>query len=119
VFVTEYNEVFSVGSAVSDMSAVINVLNLTFCIDIRTFMTDYGLDDQGGEFESRWWQEFSLLHVVQTGSGAHQTSYRMSTGGSSSGVKRPGREDDHSPPTSAEVKETWVYTSTPLYVFIA
>jgi hypothetical protein len=29
------------------------------------------------------------------------------------GVKRPGREDDHSPPTSAEVKKTWVYTSTP------
>jgi hypothetical protein len=28
------------------------------------------------------------------------------------GVKRPGREDDHSPPSSAEVKE-WSYTSTP------
>jgi hypothetical protein len=28
-------------------------------------------------------------------------------------VKRPGREADHSPPTSAEVKKTWVYMSTP------
>jgi hypothetical protein len=28
-------------------------------------------------------------------------------------VKRPGREADHSPPTSAEVKNTWIYTSTP------
>jgi hypothetical protein len=29
------------------------------------------------------------------------------------GVKRLGREADHSPPTSAEVKNTWMYTSTP------
>jgi hypothetical protein len=28
------------------------------------------------------------------------------------GVMRPGREADHSPPTSAEVKKMWVYTST-------
>jgi hypothetical protein len=34
------------------------------------------------------------------------------------GVKRPGREADHSPPTSAEVKKTWVYTSTPPYVYM-
>jgi hypothetical protein len=37
----------------------------------------------------------------------------------SPGVKRPGREADHSPPTSAEVKKTWIYTSTPPYAFIA
>jgi hypothetical protein len=35
------------------------------------------------------------------------------------GVKRPGREADHSPPTSAEVTKTWVYTATPLYLFMA
>jgi hypothetical protein len=29
------------------------------------------------------------------------------------GVKRPGREADTSPPTSAEVKKVWIYTSTP------
>jgi hypothetical protein len=29
------------------------------------------------------------------------------------GVKPPGREAYHSLPTSAEVKKTWVYTSTP------
>jgi hypothetical protein len=34
-------------------------------------------------------------------------------------VKRPGREVDHSPPTSAEVKQMGIYTSTPLYVFMA
>jgi hypothetical protein len=82
--------------------------------------TGYGLGDQGdGSFESRWSQEFSLLHIVQTGSGVHPTSYKMGTGGSFSGIKRQGREADHSPPTSAEVKKMWMYTSIPSYVFMA
>jgi hypothetical protein len=34
-------------------------------------------------------------------------------GALSLGVKRPGREADHSPPSSAEVKNAWIYTSTP------
>jgi hypothetical protein len=57
--------------------------------------------------------------VVQTGSGVHPTSYTMGTGSSFTGVKQPGREADHSPPTSAEVKKMWIYTSTPPYAFIA
>jgi hypothetical protein len=35
------------------------------------------------------------------------------------GVKRSGREADHSPPTTAEVKKMWIYTSTPPYAFMA
>jgi hypothetical protein len=35
------------------------------------------------------------------------------------GVKRQGREADHLPPTSAEVKKALSYTSPPQYVFIA
>jgi hypothetical protein len=35
------------------------------------------------------------------------------------GVKRPEREADHPPPTSAEVKKMWIYTTTPPYVFMA
>jgi len=31
----------------------------------------------------------------------------------SPGVKLPGREADHSPPSSAGVKNSWRYTSTP------
>jgi hypothetical protein len=31
----------------------------------------------------------------------------------------PGREADHSPPASAEVKKMWLYTSTPPYAFMA
>jgi hypothetical protein len=34
-------------------------------------------------------------------------------GALSSGIKRQGREADHSPPASAEIKEIWIYTSTP------
>jgi hypothetical protein len=34
------------------------------------------------------------------------------------GVKLPGREVHHLPPTSAEVKKTWIYTSTPPYAFM-
>jgi hypothetical protein len=66
-------------------------------------------------------QEFSLLHVIQTGSGAHPASYPMGTGGSFPGreVKQQGCEADHSPPASAEVRKTWIYTSTPPYAFMA
>jgi hypothetical protein len=55
-------------------------------------------------FGSRQGEEFSLLLSTQTGSGAHPASYPMGTGGAVPGVKRPGREADHSPPSSAEVK---------------
>jgi hypothetical protein len=34
-------------------------------------------------------------------------------------VKRPGREADYSPQASAEVKNMWIYTSTPPYAFMA
>jgi hypothetical protein len=52
-------------------------------------------------------------------SGVHPTSYTMGTGSSFQRVKRPGREAEHSPPTSAEVKKMWIYTSTPPYAFMA
>jgi hypothetical protein len=46
---------------------------------------------------------FSSL-CVQTGSGAHPASCTMGTGGPFPGGKaRPGRDADHSPPSSAEV----------------
>jgi hypothetical protein len=60
-----------------------------------------------------------LLHVVQTGSGAHPGSNPMDTGDFFPWVKRQGREDDHSSPASAEVKEMWIYTTTPPYAFMA
>jgi hypothetical protein len=58
-------------------------------------------------------ENFSLDHRVQTGSGADPASYEMGTRGSfPGGVKWPGCETDHSPPSSAEVKKAWSYTTT-------
>jgi hypothetical protein len=48
-----------------------------------------------------------------------RTSYKMGTRGSFPGVKQQEREADHSPPTSAEVKKIWFYTSILPYVFMA
>jgi hypothetical protein len=84
-------------------------------IGISLSQTGYGLD---GRVRFPAVQDLSLLHVVQTGSGTHPASNPMGTGGSFPGVKRPGREVDHSPPSSAEVKNTWSYISTPPYVFM-
>jgi hypothetical protein len=61
-----------------------------------------GLDDQNSIPGRAGY--FSLWHHVQTGSGAHTASYPMGTGGSLHGVKQPGCETDHSPPSSAKVK---------------
>jgi len=47
-----------------------------------------------------------------------RASYPMGTSGSFPGVKRPGREADHSTPSSAS-KNGWSYTSTPQYAFMA
>jgi hypothetical protein len=58
-------------------------------------VTGYGLHD-----ESRYGQEFLLLHFVQIGSGAHQHPIQLVPG-----VQRQGREADHSPPANAEVKK--------------
>jgi hypothetical protein len=51
--------------------------------------------------------------------GSTQTPIQWAPGGFFPGVKLPGRKADHSPPASAEVKKMWIYTSTPLYAFIA
>jgi hypothetical protein len=43
----------------------------------------------------------------------------MYTRGLSLEVKQLGREADHSPPNSAELKNMWIYTFTPKYAFMA
>ena len=44
---------------------------------------------------------------------AHTASYSMGTVVSYPGINRPGREVNHSPPFSAEVKNEWSCDSTP------
>jgi len=47
---------------------------------------------------------FSFPHRVQTGSGAHPPMQCL-PGSRYLGVKLPGRESDHSPPASVDIKE--------------
>ena len=76
--------------------------------------TRYGLDGPG--IESRVAARFSA--PVQNGPGAHPASYRMDTG-SFPRVKRPGRDVDHPPSSSAEVKEkSRALPLLPLWAFV-
>jgi hypothetical protein len=66
-------------------------------------VSDYGLNDRGSiPVRGRG---FFFYPLVQIGSGAHPASYSMGTGGPFPSCKaRPGRDADHSPPSSAEDK---------------
>ena len=48
----------------------------------------------------------------------HPTTYVLDTGGSVSGVKRPGTEDAYVSLFRAVFKKEWLHTSTPTYAFI-
>jgi len=56
---------------------------------------------------------FSLPQNVQTGCWTHQASYSVCTG-----LFPGGRDVDHTPPSNAEVRNEWSYTSAPLYAFL-
>jgi hypothetical protein len=76
--------------------------------------TSSGLDDRGSKVRfPAGAGNFSFHHRVQNGSGAYPATYPMGTRGSFPGVKQPWCEADHSPLSSAEVKNAWSYTSTP------
>jgi hypothetical protein len=55
---------------------------------------------------------FSSLHKVQTSSGHTQTPAQL-LAAVYSGVKRPGLESEHSPTTTAEVKNAGAISSFP------
>jgi hypothetical protein len=81
--------------------------------------TGYGLDDQGfgvpGPVGSKNFQ-FSMSSRPALGSTLPPIQWVP--GALSPGIKRPGREANHSPPAIAEVKKMWIYTSTPPYAFM-
>jgi hypothetical protein len=59
---------------------------------------------RSSENSLRPYRHISCNLCVQTGSGTHPASCTMGTGGPFPGAKaRPGRDADHSPPSSAEV----------------
>jgi hypothetical protein len=82
-------------------------------------VTGYGLDDRGVRVRvpvgSR---TFSSSNRPDRLCGPHNllpNGYRGLPPPGGGGVKRPGREADHSPPTSAEVKKIWIwYISSPI-----
>jgi hypothetical protein len=71
-----------------------------------SIVSDHGLDDRAIRVRSpAGAKDFSSSLCVQTGSEAHPASCTMGTGGlSPGGNARPGRDADHSLPSSAEVK---------------
>jgi hypothetical protein len=82
--------------------------------------TGYGLDSQG--VGVRFWVGARLLPLSKSSRlvlWPIQPPIQWLLGALSMGVKQPGREADHPPPTCAEVRNTWIYTSTPPHVFMA
>jgi hypothetical protein len=71
-----------------------------------SIVSDYWMDDRViGVRSPAGEKDFSSILCVQTGSGAHPASCTMGTGGPfPRGKARPGRDSDHSPPSSAEVE---------------
>jgi hypothetical protein len=102
------------------------IFNISYCKDnvkrsrgsVIGIETGYGLDDRwigvavplGATISSsprrsdRLWSPPNFL----------SNRYRLSPG-----LKRPGREADHSAQASAEVKKMWIYTPTLPYAFMA
>jgi hypothetical protein len=83
-------------------------------------VTGYGFEGQ--ETRVRFPAElrnFSVLHSIQTGPKVHSLCYPMDIESVSSAVKRQRRKAGHLLSSSADVKNAWMYTSTPLYVFQA
>jgi hypothetical protein len=72
----------------------------------------YGLDDQGVSVRIPVGSNMFSV-ACRPALGPNQPPNQWVLGALSPGVKRPGHEADHSPPTSAEVKKTWIYTTTP------
>jgi hypothetical protein len=85
--------------------------NLSTAVIIVTERTGFAFQ-QGEGF-------FLFANVFRPALGSSQPPIQWISGALSSGVKRSGHEDDYSPPSSAEVKNAWSYTSTRLYVFMA
>jgi hypothetical protein len=58
-----------------------------------------------------------LVHSILINSGSQSHSYPLGTGCCVQGVKRPGRDADHYPPSCTDVNNAWTYTSITPYYF--
>jgi hypothetical protein len=81
-------------------------------------VTGYGFDDRGvGVRVPVGSIIFSTLSTPALG--PTQPHIQRVARALSIGLKRQGREADHSPPASADAKKMWSYTSTPAYYLMA
>jgi hypothetical protein len=62
---------------------------------------------------------FSSPAVSRTALGPTKPPIQWVPGTLSLGLRLPGREANHSPPSNVEVKNAWSYTSIPQYAFMA
>jgi hypothetical protein len=72
---------------------------------------------QVGSFPSRG-KRYLSTKTSRLTLGCTQLPFQWVLEALSQGVKRPGREDDHSPTSSAKVKNGWSYTSMPINAFM-
>ncbi|PNF27774.1 hypothetical protein B7P43_G09210, partial [Cryptotermes secundus] len=76
-------------------------------------------EGKSSQFDSGKVKNFLFSTSSTPAMGPTQPPIQWVPGGISSGLKRRGREANHSPLASAEVKKMWIYTSTPPYAFMA
>jgi hypothetical protein len=82
--------------------------------------TGYGMNDRWGRSSSPGRvKNFLFSTSSRPALGSTQPPVQWVPEALSSAVKRPGREADHSPPASSEVKKIWIYISTPPYDLMA
>jgi hypothetical protein len=85
--------------------------------NVFAIATGYGLEDPGVGIRAPVGSRiFSSSHHPALG--PTQAPIYWVPGVFSPGLERQGREADHLPPAGAEVKEMWIYTSTPPYAFM-
>jgi hypothetical protein len=71
------------------------------------------------EFNSQWVLGIFLFTTMsRMALGPTQPPIQWVTGALSLGIKQLGHEADHSPPSSAKIKNVWSYTCTPQYIFM-
>jgi hypothetical protein len=78
-----------------------------------------GTAERGQNSSARRVNNFLFSTSFRPSLGPIQPPIQCVPGALSPGVKWLGLESDHSSPTSAEVKKTWIYTSTSPYVCMA
>jgi hypothetical protein len=87
-----------------------------FCLRWRSPLSDWPRAGRPRGWSSRFFTSPRRPHRLW---GPPQPPIQWVPGALSPEVKRPGREADHLPPTSAEIKKMWIYTSIPPYTLMA